>query len=238
MSRPVAPGLEFSVRDIVAEPYSAAPQLTARLRIEDGSDEPVHAIVLRCQVRIEPQRRPYDQAEQDGLRGLFGERERWSDTLRPFLWMQCNTTVQGFTGSTEVDLALPCTYDFDVVGSRYLHALGEDGTVPISLLFSGTVFARGGGRSGLGVRQVPWDREARYELPVAVWRQLIAFHFPHSGWIRLDHDVLAGFADFRERRGLISWDETVRTLLAGAGADGGVGACAAAASGDLDEVVR
>ena len=51
------------------------------------------------------------------------------DTLRPFQWMQCNTTVQGFTGSTEVDLALPCTYDFDVIGSRYLHALGA-GTVP------------------------------------------------------------------------------------------------------------
>ena len=74
-------------------------------------------------MRIEPQRRRYAEAEQDGLRGLFGDRERWVDTLRPFQWMQCNTTVQGFTGSTEVDLALPCTYDFDVVGSRYLHAL-------------------------------------------------------------------------------------------------------------------
>ncbi|MFE3598753.1 DUF6084 family protein [Streptomyces sp. NPDC059142] len=239
MSLPDPPGLEFSVRNIVAEPYSAAPQLTVRLRIEDGSGEPVHAIVLRCQVRVEPQRRPYDQAEQDGLRGLFGERERWSDTLRPFLWMQCNTTVQGFTGATEVDLALPCTYDFDVVGSRYLHALGADGTVPVSLLFSGTVFARGAeGGSGLGVRQVPWDREARYDLPVAVWRRLIGYHFPHSGWIRLDHDMLAALADFRERRGLISWDETVGTLLAGAGAETGAGVCAAAASGDLDEVVR
>ncbi|MFC9427082.1 DUF6084 family protein [Streptomyces sp. NPDC056987] len=242
MSPPTAPGLEFSVRDIVAEPFSAAPQLTARLRIEDGSGEPVHAIVLRCQVRIEPQRRPYDEAEQDGLRGLFGERERWSDTLRPFLWMQCDTTVQGFTGSTEVNLALPCTYDFDVVGSRYLHALGEDGTVPVSLLFSGTVFARGAGRSGLGVRQVPWDREARYELPVAVWRRLIAYHFPHSGWIRLDHDVLAAFAEFRERRGLISWDETVRTVLASAGTEAGAGADGrthtGAAAGALDEVVR
>lgn len=215
MSGPAAPGLEFSVQDIVAEPYSATPQLTARLRIEDGSDERIHAIVLRCQVRIEPQRRHYGQAEQDALRGLFGERERWSDTLRPFLWMQCHTTVQGFTGSTEVDLALPCTYDFDVVGSRYLHAL-KDGTVPVSLLFSGTVFTKGGGGSGFGVRQVPWDCEARYQLPVAVWRQMIAAHFPNSGWIRLDHDVLARFADFRERRGLISWDETVTTLLADA----------------------
>ncbi|MFJ6737386.1 DUF6084 family protein [Streptomyces sp. NPDC091279] len=229
MSRPAVPGPQFSVRDVVAEPYSAAPQLTARLRIEDA--EPVHAIVLRCQVRVEPQRRPYDRAEQEGLRGLFGERERWSDTLRPFLWMQCHTTVQGFTGATEVDLALPCTYDFDVVGSRYLHALGADGTIPVSLLFSGTVFAKGAG--GLTVRQVPWDREARYELPVAVWRQLIAFHFPNSGWIRLDHDMLARLADFRERRGLISWDDTVRTLLDSTG-----GAASAVAAGELDEVAR
>ncbi|MFE3114734.1 DUF6084 family protein [Streptomyces niveus] len=225
------PGLEFSVRDIVAEPYSAAPQLTARLRIEDGTDERIHAMVLRCQVRIEPQRRHYGPVEQESLRGLFGERERWSDTLRPFQWMQCHTTVQGFTGSTEVDLALPCTYDFDVIGSRYLHALG-DGTVPISLLFSGTVFTKGGeggGGSGFGVRQVPWDCEARYQLPVAVWRQMIAAHFPNSGWIRLDHDVLARFADFRERRGLISWDETVTTVLADARAR--------AAADEIGEVV-
>ncbi|MFJ9155343.1 DUF6084 family protein [Streptomyces griseoviridis] len=230
MTGPDTSELAFSVRDMVAEPYSAAPQLTARVRIEDGSGERIHAIVLRCQVRIEPQRRPYDQAEQEGLRGLFGGRERWSDTLRPFLWMQCNTTVQGFTGTTEVDLALPCTYDFDVVGSRYLHALGA-GTVPVSLLFSGTVFTKGtgDGGSGFGVRQVPWDCEARYELPVAVWRQVIDFHFPRSGWIRLEHDVLSSFAEFRERHGLISWDETVRTLLAGA---------AGADADELDEVVR
>lgn len=34
------------------------------------------------------------------------------DTLKPSLWMQCNTTVQGFTGRTEADLALPCTSSF------------------------------------------------------------------------------------------------------------------------------
>ncbi|MCM2430617.1 DUF6084 family protein [Streptomyces sp. RKAG337] len=207
-------GLGFSVLDVVAEPYAVAPQLTARLRIEEDSGERIHAIVLRCQVRIEPQRRHYDVAEQDGLRGLFGDRERWSDTLKPFLWMQCNTTVQGFTGATEVDLALPCTYDFDVIGSRYLHALGE-GSVPLTLLFSGTVFTKG--TAGFGVRQVPWDCEARHQMPVTVWRRMIASYFPNSGWIRLDQDVLDRIADFRARRGLISWDETVRTLLADIG---------------------
>ena len=109
--------------DIVAEPYAAAPQLTARLRIEETTGATVHAIALRCQVRIEPQRRPYSEAEEAGLLGLFGDRGRWRDTLRPFLWMQCSTMVQGFTGTTEVDLPLPCTYDFEVTGSKYLHAL-------------------------------------------------------------------------------------------------------------------
>ncbi|MFJ3144600.1 DUF6084 family protein [Streptomyces halstedii] len=203
--------LAFSVLDVVAEPYTAAPQLTARLRIEERAGRRIHAIALHCQVRIEPQRRPYDAIERDGLHALFGERERWSDTLRPFQWMQCDTTVQGFTGATEFDLPLPCTYDFDVVGSRYLHAL-RDGGVPLTLMFSGTVFTRG--QAGFGVQRVPWDREARHELPVAVWRQMMAYHFPNTGWIRLDHDVLARFADFRAKRGLTSWEETVDALLA------------------------
>jgi hypothetical protein len=202
--------LEFAVADIFAEPYAAAPQLTARLRISETSGQRVHAIALRCQVRIEAQRRPYAVADETGLRGLFGERDRWAQTVKPFMWMQSSAMVQGFTGETEVDLALPCTYDFDVAASRYLHSVGE-GTIPLALLFSGTVFTRG--EAGFGVEQVPWDREAAYALPVSVWRQMIATYFPHTGWLRLDQDVLAGLADFRSRHGLTSWEETVQVLL-------------------------
>jgi hypothetical protein len=200
----------FSVLDVVAEPYAVAPQLTARLRIGESTGQRIHAIALRCQVRIEPQRRRYDEREQDGLRGLFGERVRWTDTLKPFLWMQCNTTVQGFTATTEVDLALPCTYDFDVIGARYLHAL-DAGDVPINLLFSGTVFTRGS--TGFGVEQIPWECEARHRMPVRVWRDMIASYFPGTGWLRLDHDMLARLAEYRDRRGLTSWDDTVQSLL-------------------------
>ena len=200
----------FRVLDVFAEPYAVAPQLTARLRIEEATGQTVHAIALRCQVRIEPQRRRYDAAEQEALRGLFGERERWIDTLKPFLWMQCNTSVQGFTGAAESDLVLPCTYDFDVVGSRYLHALHAD-TVPIAFLFSGTVFTKGA--NGFAVQQVPWDCEARYDLPVSVWRQMMDAYFPHTGWIRLEHEVIAVLADYRAKHGLVSWEETVHALL-------------------------
>ncbi|MBM2613960.1 hypothetical protein JIG36_00125 [Actinoplanes sp. LDG1-06] len=200
----------FEVLDVSAEPYAVAPQLTARLRIAETTGERVHAIALRCQVRIEPQRRRYDENEQDALRGLFGERSRWAETLKPFQWMQTNTTVQGFTGGTEVDLALPCTYDLDVIGTRFLHAL-DAGDVPLDFLFSGTIFLRG--RTGFEVEQVPWACEARHAMPAQVWRDMMALYFPDSGWLRVSADVLDDLAAYRARHDLISWDETLRRLL-------------------------
>jgi Family of unknown function (DUF6084) len=200
----------FDVVDVFAEPYAAAPQLTARLRIREATGQTVHAVALRCQVRIEPQRRRYDKADESGLRALFGDRDRWADTLKPFLWMQASAMVQGFTSLTEVDLPLPCTYDFDVTASRYLHGVG-DGVVPLTLLFSGTAFTKG--VTGFGVEQVPWDCEASYELPVTVWKQMIASYYPSTGWIRLDHDLITELADHKARHGLTSWEETVRSLL-------------------------
>jgi hypothetical protein len=206
--------LTFSLLDIVPEPYAASPTLTAHLHIEDAGPEPVHAIALRAQVRLEPQRRPYSDAEAAGLTDLFGSRERWSSTVRPFLWMQCSTLVQGFTGSTDADLSLPCTYDFEVAASRYLHAL-RDGGIPLVLLFSGTVFTRGS--AGFGVEQVPWDREVRFELPVRAWKELMAQHFPGSGWLRLDHEMLARFAAYKASRGHTTDDDAMADLLAALG---------------------
>jgi hypothetical protein len=203
--------LRFEVLDITAEPYAAEPQLRVRLGLSEWTESRIHAIALRCQVRIEPQRRRYDESDESGLRALFGDRDRWMDTLKPFLWMQSSAMVQGFTGITEVDLALPSTYDFEVTGSRYLHAVGE-GTIPLALLFSGTVFTKGA--NGFGVEQVPWDCEADYQLPVSVWQQMIASYYPNTGWIRLDHDVVDALADFRSRHGLTTWEETMQALLA------------------------
>lgn len=207
----------FAVADVFAEPYAAAPQLTARLHVTEDTGAQVHAIALRCQVRIEPQRRGYDDEQARRLAGLFGGRERWADTLRPFLWMQCNTTVQGFTGETEVDLPMPCTYDMDVVGSNYLHAVGS-GPVRLTFLYSGTVFLRQG--NGFGVEQVPWDCDSSYQMPAEVWTQMMESYFPGTGWIRIHTDVLDDLAAFRAERGLTSWEETLQTLLSASRSNG------------------
>jgi hypothetical protein len=200
----------FSVHDITPDSYAAAPQLIARLQILEDTGQRVHALALRAQVRIEPQRRGYDAVAADKLRVQFGARNRWGETLRPFLWMHCSTLVPGFRGSCQVDLPMPCSYDFDVVASRYLHAL-DNGVVPLTFLFSGTVFTKG--TTGFGVEQVPWDCEAGFELPVVTWRELIDAFYPNSGWLRLDRDLIAALADYRARYELTGWDETVQRLL-------------------------
>lgn len=202
--------LQFTVRDITPEPYAASPLLSIRLGIEETTGEVVHAVALRVQIRIEPQRRPYSEDEEDGLLDLFGARARWSETLRPFLWTHCVSLVQGFTTSTEVDLPVPCTYDFDVAASKYLHALA-DGEVPLVLLFSGTVFTRG--ETGFTVQQVPWHSEASYRMPVGVWRQVMDQHFPNSAWIRLGREQFDALQQYKTRHAMLGWDDTVEQLL-------------------------
>ncbi len=211
----MTPELSFGVSGIVPEPYAVVPNLLARLHVEETSGEPVHALALRVQIRIEPQRRRYDDTEEQALLDLFGDRTRFAQTLKPFPWLHASTVAQGFTGATDVDLPIPCTYDFEVAGTTYLHAL-RDGEIPLIFLFSGTVFSRG--TTGFSVAQVPWDAEARYRLPVAVWRDLMTANFPGTEWLRMRRDTVEALAHFRHVRGLTSWDDAVTALLAEASA--------------------
>ncbi|OBK77619.1 DUF6084 family protein [Mycobacterium sp. 1164985.4] len=205
------PELTFAVLDIRAEPYAVAPVLTARIRIAADGDDPVHAIALRCQVRIEPVRRRYSDDEALGLLDLFGPRERWDTTQHSFLWQHASTMVPGFTGTTQVDLPLECTYDLEVTAAKYFHALA-DGDIPLQFLFSGTVFTRG--ERNLLVQQVPWDREDRYDLPVSTWHDLMRLHYPNTGWLRLGHDTIDMLSEFKSARGLLNYDDAIVSLLA------------------------
>jgi hypothetical protein len=202
--------LAFEVIDVQPQQHAASPHLLFRLRVTESSGAVVHAISLRTQLRIEPQRRPYNAGEQEALADLFGTSDRYSSTLKPFLWTHATAMVQGFEGSREFDLPVACTYDFDVSATKYLHALGG-GDVPLVLLFSGTVFTRGD--TGFAVEQLSWSLEAQCRLPVASWHRLMDLYFPGSGWIRLDRETIAALARHRSSRGLTSWEQTIGDLI-------------------------
>lgn len=199
----------FACTGVRADRYAAGPTLVFRLRITASGDTPVHALALRCQIRVEPARRGYDSAEADGLADLFGERSRWGSTLQPVQFAQIALMVPGFTGETEADLVVPCTYDMDIAATRYLTAL-TGGEVPLLMLFSGTAFT---GAGGFQVEPVPWDREAAFRMPVATWREMVEQHFPGCGWIRLPRDTMDALLAYRSRRALPSWEATLEALL-------------------------
>jgi hypothetical protein len=171
----------------------------------------VQSILLRCQIRIEPQRRSYDDAEQVRLLELFGETHRWSETLQSFLLTHVTVPLGGFADRVDVELPVELSYDLEVAAGKYLHAL-RDGAVPLVFLFSGTIFQQGPG--GLQVEQIPWDREARYDLPVAEWTALIDAHFPGTGWLRLHRETIDALHRYKARRALPTWDAAVAELLA------------------------
>jgi hypothetical protein len=207
-----APELSFDVTDVAPLERAAVPTLRFGLRIDAGEAH-VRSILLHVQLQIAARRRRYDEAATERLFDLFGQPERWGSTLRTLLWSRLTQVVPSFTATTEVELALPCTYDFEVVAARYLDAL-SDGDVPLELLFSGTVFYAGEGGL-LQTAQIAWDREAEYRLPVSVWRETMDLYYPGQGWLRLRRESLERLERYRASQGLNGPDEAIDSLLEG-----------------------
>jgi hypothetical protein len=122
--------------------------------------------------------------------------------------------VRGFQESIELDLPVPCTYDFEVAAAKYLHSIG-DGEIPLLFLFSGTVFAKSS--TGLSVSQLAWHKDATYRMPVTVWRELMDLYFPGGGWLRLHRESLDALLQFKARNALATWDHVIEVLLRAAG---------------------
>lgn len=205
------PDLNFEVEGAEVLEYAAVPSLLFKLRIENLEEEPIRSVSLNTQVRIAATQRHYDTAEQQRLLEVFGEPHRWGQTLRSLLWAHTTLQVPRFSGSTVVDMPIPCTYDMEVVGSKYFHAL-EDGEVPLEFLFSGTVFyAAEGGR--LQIARISWEKEAEFRLPVRLWKKTMERYFPNSAWIRLHKDAFDQLYDYKVRMGLPTWEAAVEALL-------------------------
>jgi hypothetical protein len=145
------------------------------------------------------------------LLDLFGEAERWGQTLRNLLWTHANVIVPSFTGTTLVDLPVPCSFDFNVAATKYFDGL-DDGGVPICVQFSGTVFYAGS-EGGLQVAPISWDKEARFKLPVKVWRQMMESYYPNSAWLCLRKDAFDRLYQYKVRQGIPSWEEVIESIV-------------------------
>ena len=205
------PDLHFRVEEAHPVAHAASPLLSLRLHISNAAADPIHAVLLRCQIQIETTRRAYQESEQEGLADLFGAPARWATTLKPLLWTQLGVTVPGFDGETRFELQVPCTMDLNVAAGKYFHSLAS-GAVPLLLLFSGTVF-HAAPDGALQAAPIPWSSEARFSMPLAVVREAIDACFPNAGFLTLQRDVLDRLYRYKVRSGLPTWERAIEALL-------------------------
>jgi hypothetical protein len=207
------PDLNFEITGAESVTFAAAPLMGFGLRVTNAGTEAIHSIALRCQIMIEPARRQYTPEEQARLGDLFGEPQRWGQTLRAMLWTHAGIMVPGFTGSTLVDLPVPCTYDFNLAVVKYFHGL-QAGEIPLCFQFSGSVFYAGEG-GYLQVAPISWNKESRFRLPVKTWGEMMDTYYPNSAWLYLRRDVFERLYRHKVRHGLPTWEETLEGLLDG-----------------------
>jgi hypothetical protein len=169
-------------------------------------------VVLRCQIQIEVARRKYSGRDQEKLRDLFGEPERWGQTLRSLLWTHASVVAPQFTGSTVVSMQVPCTFDFNVAATKYFNGLA-DGDIPLCLMFSGTVFYADA-EGSLRVAPISWDKETRFRLPLKVWQDMMDLYYPNAAWLNLRRDVFERLQEYKVRNGIPSWEQAIERILA------------------------
>jgi hypothetical protein len=206
------PELSFQIEGVEVVPHTVSPLLAFRLRIRNSDpDETIHTVALRCQIQLEVARRKYTLDDQARLRDLFDEPSRWGQTLKTLLWTHASIVVSSFKGTTVADVPVPCTFDFNVAATKYFDGLA-DGEVPICMQFSGTVFyAKAEG--GLQVAPISWDKEARFKLPVKIWREMMATYYPNSAWLCLQRDAFDRLYQYKVLHGIPTWEEVLERIL-------------------------
>ena len=208
------PELSIQVADAKVVPFAAVPTISFELRIgKTASDEEIHTILLRCQIQIEVTRRGYGPQEQMRLLDLFGHPQRWGQTLRNLLWTQTSVVVPAFAGTNAVvEMNVPCTFDFNVAATKYFEGL-DDGEIPLLMLFSGNVFY-GSPENPLQVAPISWELEARYRVPVEMWRAMMSHYYPNSVWINLHRDAFNQLYRYKVENCIPTWEQALERLLA------------------------
>jgi hypothetical protein len=213
LSRRPVPNLNLQVTGVSVVPYAATPTLAFAVQIANApAHERIHSVALRCQIRIEVTRRRYDRTQAAALLDLFGEPDRWGQTMRDMFWTHAQAHVPSFVESTSIDLPVPCSFDFNVAATKYFHGLA-DGDVPLVFLFSGSVFYDGP-QGSLQVYPISWEKESRFRLPVATWRELMDAYYPNTNWLTIRRDAFERLNRYKQQHGIPTLDALIERMLA------------------------
>jgi len=204
------PDLDFAIENAEPLRFAASPHVVFKLKVVNKSAAGIHSVILRCQVQLEAARRHYTADEQAELQDLFGEANRWGETMHSLLWANTSTVIAAFSTDTTVDLPIPCTFDFNVATTKYFAGI-KAGEIPVSCLFSGTVFYDDGGV--LQAVQIPWEKEAFYRVPIRIWREMMDAYYPNAAWLCIRRDAFERLHQYKIQHGIPTFEEALLRIL-------------------------
>ena len=171
------PDLNFQVEGAEPQRFAAAPLLLFKLRVAEAvaagaQPTPIHAVALRCQVRIEPARRRYDAAGEgaaprplrhagalgpDAPADALDARQRRRPAVRR---ARPSSTCRCRAASTSAWRPRSTSPPWRAASSRSASSsAGRSSTRPTD--------------GALQVAQISWEKEASFRLPAATWRGLM-----------------------------------------------------------------
>ena len=207
--------LAFDCIGRAADPYAAVPTLVFRLRITETSGPAVHAIALRCQIRIEPQPPRYADGEAELLGDLFGDPDRWGDTLKP---LQFADGLRHGARLHRSDRDRPAGAVLATTWRSRRASTSPRWTTARSRCSCCSAARSSPGRATASRRaRCRGTSEARYRCRWRCGGRLMDRYFPGSGWLRLRRDTLARLQRFKSDKRSRDLGRRIVELLARGG---------------------
>jgi hypothetical protein len=210
-ARPEHPTPSFAVAGARVPRHAAAPTLVFDLDVEEPSERQVLTISLAVQIAIEPAQRRYDEETRERLTELLGEPGRIGAPTRTMPWARVDVLVQSFRGKTRVEVPVLCSYDLEIAATSYFRSISS-GEVPLVFHFNGGVYYQGeDGR--LQIVQISWEESSEYRMPIGVWQEMIAAHYPYRGWVPAGSETIERLRRYKLEQGLPSYDAALERLM-------------------------
>lgn len=57
------------------------------------------------------------------------------------------------------------------------------------------------------------EQEAKFKLPIKVWRDMMESYYPNNVWLNLRRDVFERLYQYKIQRGIPTWEQALESVL-------------------------
>ena len=207
------PDLSFQVEGAEVVANAATPLLAFKLRLTDANPEQtIHTVALRCQIQLEVTRRKYTRGRSGApARSVWRAQPLGPDPAKSFV--DARQSGRAFVHRERRWSIFPClALSISMWRRPNISMVWRTEKCRFACSSAARFFmpAREG---GLQVAPISWDKEARFKLPVKVWRDMMESYYPNSAWLCLHKDAFDRLYQYKVRHGIPTWEEALESIV-------------------------